>query len=249
MNFTELGLFVGMTYRGRQLFDTIVKETTDKREKLLSASTAREGDTGNTLLRIQVGEAGYGAYWREYTSGQWAMQLLCFLGALWFVALAAGTGYLIVSDILGTSNNRLGHAAYFISVALSLFILMSGYFMIVLAYELVTSMKLGFFPDSGKELFKRLSAHSWLVGDSALYISEQDAKTRSTKVRTVFFDAVGSVYADDEKGSEAIVLSARDGSEIARLPHPVCDANVNGNAIAAQIVAILRTSNPEVAVK
>ncbi|MNV79492.1 hypothetical protein D3C71_1730460 [compost metagenome] len=113
-----------------------------------------------------------------------------------------------------------------------------------LCYELVASLQLGFFKISGSNLFKQISTLSWIVGDVAIYISERDEKSGSNKVRTVFFDAIGSVYADGDKDCEALVLSARDGSEIARMPFPASDTGSDGNEIAARIIAKLRKLKP-----
>jgi hypothetical protein len=113
-----------------------------------------------------------------------------------------------------------------------------------LAYEFVTSLRLGFFKDSGSNFFKRLSAMSWVVGNVALYISELNEKSGSIKVRTVFFDAIGSAYADSDKDGEALVLSARDGSEIARMPFPASATGASGNEIAAKIITRLRNHQP-----
>lgn len=247
MNFKELGPFVGMTYRGRQMFDTIVKETAEKREKLLSASTSREGDTGDGLLRVHVGDAGYAAEWREYTSGQWAKQLACLFGAIGIAGFVVVMSYGLVTETLGAKLDFLGWRIYIIAPMFSLMFLFMLFIAGGLTYELVSSLKNGFFPSSGRDLFRQLAAQSWLVGDTAIYVSDRENKT-STKVRTVFFDAVGSVYADDEKGNEAIVLSARDGSEIARLPHPVSDAG-EADAIATQIIAKMRAPRPEAVTK
>lgn len=244
MNFTELGPFEGMTYRGRQLFDTIVKESVTKREKLLGASTSREGEAGEGSFCIHVSQDGYATQWREYTSGQWVYQLLCFAGIIALGVFIAWLGEFLATDVFLTSIPRIGGHAYVLPVLLAAWLLALAFLAFGLCYELVTSLRLGFFKDSGSDLFKRLSAHSWIVGDIALYISERDEKSASTKSRTVFFDAIGSVYADGEKDIEALVLSARDGSEIARMPFPASDAGADGNEIAAAIVAKLRNSQP-----
>lgn len=243
MNFKELGPFEGMTYRGRQLFDTIVKESVTKREKLLAASTSREGEAREGSFGIHVSQEGYATQWREYTSGQWVYQLLCFAGIIALGVFTACLGEFLATEVL-TAISRIGGHAYFLLVVLAACLLTLAFLAFGLCYELVTSLRLGFFKESGSNLFKRLSAHSWIVGDIALYISEHDEKSASTKARTVFFDAIGSVYADGEKDAEALVLSARDGSEIARMPFPASDAGADGNEIAATIVAKLRNSQP-----
>lgn len=237
MNFKELGPFEGMTYRGRQLFETVIKESVGKREKLLAASTSREGETGGGLFSIHVSDAGYATRWREYTSGQWVKQFMCFLGAVVLAALAAVLSHGVATDLVL-------RGAYVGALILALLTSLVALFTVGLTYEFVTSLKLGFFKDSGSELFKRLSALSWIVGDVALYIAERDEKSDSTKVRTVFFDAVGSVYADNDKDGEALVLSARDGSEIARMPFPASATGADGNEIAAKIIGRLRNRQP-----
>ena len=111
--------------------------------------------------------------------------------------LSVGSAYVILPETLeAASLDRLGRVAYVRASGFSLMALVAVFLAGVLTYELMTSLRLGFFGDSGSKLFRRLSAQSWLVGDAALYISELDGRTGSTKVRTVFFDAVGSVYAE-----------------------------------------------------
>jgi hypothetical protein len=75
----------------------------------------------------------------------------------------------------------------------------------------------GFLDEDLPRALSRVSGHAWLVGEKALYIARWDDK----EVKTVFYDAIGlaKVSVRDD-GREAVVVTARDGSVIARMTSP-----------------------------
>lgn len=78
------------------------------------------------------------------------------------------------------------------------------------------------------------AGQTWLLGEKALVIAKADHKD-SSKTRTVFYDAIGTVTVTIVDGMEGVTVTGRDGLVIDRIAKPVGYQSDAAEALASDI--------------
>jgi hypothetical protein len=103
------------------------------------------------------------------------------------------------------------------------------------AFRMLREIKAnGFADDEMLDALAEAATNVWLFGDQAIYIAEP-AEDRTPKVRTVFYDAIGTATVTVENGVEGVTITTRDGQTIARIAKPEGRDVTSADGLVARI--------------
>jgi hypothetical protein len=239
-SFQDFGPFAGMTYAGRQLAESTVKQAASLAKTALVRASERRKDTLPRENIVGAGRLAYADAWTLVRSGR--LPTLAFLtAAVLFVATGAMVLGLGVTECIDLSRH-LGTPTLGDKIGVLLFSSICAVGAAGAAIYIVSDLRHGCGTAYAKFHFARTARHIWGIGDKALYIV--DKEDERAKTTTVFYDAVGTVDLDqNDDGIDVITLRSRDGSFISEFVDPVTSATSNAKVIADAITARIAAVN------
>ncbi|MBY3432562.1 hypothetical protein HFN89_00045 [Rhizobium laguerreae] len=228
----DFGPFPGMTYLGRQNIDAIVIDAASTSKAALIRLVERQTDAVSDETTVLSGNAAYAKEWNERNL---AGTGLSFVAAAIFAVAAIGFIATKFYTNFAVATPPRQEIATFLSVIAKLAFLFGAAILAMSGSPSIRAIRTGYTREV-EQAFRRLAAESWVIGDKALYISCQGSRDNRPVVKTVFYDAIGTVDVEPTGGGlDGLFIRSRDGSDIASMIAPVTAVTDNTYAIADAI--------------
>jgi hypothetical protein len=225
MPLKDFGPFPGMTYLGRQNVDAITNDAAASSKAALTRLVERQSDAATDETTVVSGDAAYADEWKRRQCAsvivKWTIIGAVGVLAAWFFATQVFLDY----------NPNAPHIAGG-RITIAILLSLCGVFVAIEGlYSAIRAFRHGYDGET-EEAFRELAATALIIGDRALYVSSQGKDDKRPVVKTVFYDAIGTVDAEPTTaGLDRLVVRSRDGSDIASLLAPATSATDNAHVI------------------